>query len=159
MLAPTAGAAPPIERTRPRPGRDSRTAWGFLLPMVALLAGLIGYPVLYALYLSLHLVVGPWVGAFVGLANSVDVWRDEYLAVALSATTSAFNEFLLTLVFVTSERYFTVGVGLAGMVIGDVVLCGPLAAGAVIMMLPVATFDALAQRAMVAGLTAGALQG
>jgi multiple sugar transport system permease protein len=85
--------------------------------------------------------------------------RPALLAVALSATTGAFNEFLLAFIFVTSERYFTLSVGLAGMVIGDVVLYGPLAAGSILMMVPVVTFYAIAQRAMIAGLTAGAVKG
>lgn len=85
--------------------------------------------------------------------------RSALLAVALSATTGAFNEFLLAFIFVISERYFTVPVGLAGMVIGDVVLYGPLAAGAVMMLLPVVAFYAIVQRAMIAGLTAGAVKG
>lgn len=85
--------------------------------------------------------------------------RPALLAVALSATTGAFNEFLLAFIFVTSERYFTVSVGLAGMVVGEIVFYGPLAAGAIMMMVPVITFYAIAQRAMVAGLTAGAVKG
>jgi multiple sugar transport system permease protein len=85
--------------------------------------------------------------------------RPALLAIALSATTGAFNEFLLAFIFVTSERYFTLSVGLAGMAIGDVVLYGPLAAGSILMMVPVVTFYAIAQRAMIAGLTAGAVKG
>jgi multiple sugar transport system permease protein len=45
------------------------------------------------------------------------------------------------------------------MAIGDVVLYGPLAAGSILMMVPVVTFYAIAQRAMIAGLTAGAVKG
>lgn len=69
-------------------GRDWPTAWLFLLPMVLLLGGLIGYPVLYALYLSLHLAIGPRVGEFVGLRNYVDVWGDAWAPTARSRTSS-----------------------------------------------------------------------
>jgi multiple sugar transport system permease protein len=85
--------------------------------------------------------------------------RPALLAVALAAVTSAFNEFLLAFMFVTSERNFTLSVGLAGMVIGDVVLYGPLAAGAIMMMAPVVVLYGLLQRFMVAGLTAGSVKG
>jgi len=58
-------------------GRDWRVAWLFFFPSALLLGGLVAYPLGYAVYLSLHLAVGPRVGAFVGLDNYVDLWTDD----------------------------------------------------------------------------------
>jgi len=53
----------------------------------------------------------------------------------------------------------TVPVGLAQMIITDVLPWGVLTAAALIMAIPVFTLYSLGQRFMVAGLTAGAVKG
>lgn len=50
-------------------GEDWATAYLFILPMLALLLGLIAWPMLRAIWMSFHQVVGPRWGAFVGLRN------------------------------------------------------------------------------------------
>jgi multiple sugar transport system permease protein len=53
----------------------------------------------------------------------------------------------------------TVPVGLAQMIIGDVLPWGELTAAALIMSIPVLILYTIGQRFMVAGLTAGAVKG
>jgi multiple sugar transport system permease protein len=85
--------------------------------------------------------------------------RPALLAVALFAVTGAFNEFLMAFIFITSEQFMTVGVGMAKMVIGDIFPFGPMSAGAIMMAIPVIILYWFAQRAMVEGLTAGSVKG
>jgi multiple sugar transport system permease protein len=85
--------------------------------------------------------------------------RPALLAVALFAVTGAFNEFLMAFVFITSEQFMTVGVGMAKMVIGDIFPFGPMSAGAIMMAIPVIILYSFAQRVMVEGLTAGSVKG
>jgi multiple sugar transport system permease protein len=67
-------------------GRDWPVAWLFVLPTVLLLFGLIGYPFIRAAYLSLFNVVGTREGAFVGLQNYQNLWKDDQFARALRVT-------------------------------------------------------------------------
>ncbi|GAB4522426.1 MAG: hypothetical protein Kow0047_33030 [Anaerolineae bacterium] len=58
-----------------------------------------------------------------------------------------------------SESRMTIPVGLAQMIIGDVLPWGELCAAALLMAIPVLIVYSLGQRFMVAGLTAGAVKG
>ena len=78
---------------------------------------------------------------------------------ALFTLTQAWNEFLFASFFVRSEALWTLPRGLAGMVIGDVIPYGRMFAASLLMALPVVTLAAIGQRAMVTGLTAGAVKG
>jgi multiple sugar transport system permease protein len=85
--------------------------------------------------------------------------KPALLAVALFGVTQAWSEFLFAYVMIQSESKMTVPVGLAQMIIGDVLPWGELCAAALIMAIPVLTLYSLGQRFMVAGLTAGAVKG
>ena len=85
--------------------------------------------------------------------------KPALLAVALFGVTQAWSEFLFAYVFITSESKMTVPVGLAQMIIGDVLPWGELSAAALLMAVPVLILYSLGQRFMVAGLTAGAVKG
>jgi ABC-type sugar transport system permease subunit len=58
-------------------GRDWPIGWLFFLPTLALLFGLIGYPFVRAIFLSLFNVVGVREGPFVGLLNYQNLWSDD----------------------------------------------------------------------------------
>ena len=58
-------------------GRDWPIAWLFFLPSALLLGGLVAYPLASAVWTSLHIAVGPRLGAFVGLDNYIDLWTDD----------------------------------------------------------------------------------
>jgi multiple sugar transport system permease protein len=81
------------------------------------------------------------------------------LAAALFSITAAWKEFLFAYVFLSKERLYTLSVGLAQMIIGDVLPWGELMAAALLMAVPVVIIYMLGQRFMVAGLTAGAVKG
>jgi multiple sugar transport system permease protein len=81
------------------------------------------------------------------------------LAVALFAITSAWNEFLLAFVLVSPEDSRTLPVGLSQMIIGDIFPYGQLFAASIMTAIPVAIMYMVAQRFMVAGLTAGSVKG
>jgi multiple sugar transport system permease protein len=67
-------------------GRDWPIGWLFILPTVALLFGLIGYPFVRALYYSFFNVVGLRVGDFVGLQNYRNLWSDDFFLRAVVTT-------------------------------------------------------------------------
>jgi multiple sugar transport system permease protein len=81
------------------------------------------------------------------------------MAAALFSVTLAWKEFLFAFVFISKERFYTLSVGIAQMIIGDVLPWGELMAAALLMAIPVVTIYILGQRFMVAGLTAGAVKG
>jgi multiple sugar transport system permease protein len=81
------------------------------------------------------------------------------MACALFSITLAWKEFIFAFVFLSKERLYTLSVGLAQMVIGDVLPWGELMAAALLMAIPVVTIYILGNRFMVAGLTAGAVKG
>ena len=81
------------------------------------------------------------------------------MAAALFTITLAWKEFLFAFVFLSKERLLTLSVGLAQMIIGDVLPWGELMAAALLMAIPVVALYVVGQRFMVAGLTAGAVKG
>ena len=81
------------------------------------------------------------------------------LAVALFAITSSWNEFLLAFVLVSPDSQRTLPVGLGNMVIGDIFPFGQMFAASIMTAIPVAIIYMLAQKYMVAGLTAGSVKG
>ncbi len=85
--------------------------------------------------------------------------KPALLAVMLFGITQAWSEFLFAYVMINSASRMTVPVGLAQMIIGDVVPWGELTAAALIMSVPVLILYTIGQRFMVAGLTAGAVKG
>jgi multiple sugar transport system permease protein len=85
--------------------------------------------------------------------------KPALLAVALFGITQAWSEFLFAYVMIQSASKMTVPVGLAQMIIGDIVPWGELTAAALLMSVPVLILYTIGQRFMVAGLTAGAVKG
>jgi ABC-type glycerol-3-phosphate transport system permease component len=81
------------------------------------------------------------------------------VAAAVFTFTLAWNEFLFALVFITSESFRTLPVGLAGLIRGDIYLWGPMMAGSVLAAIPVMVLYTLANRMLVQGLAAGAVKG
>jgi multiple sugar transport system permease protein len=69
-------------------GRDWPVGWLFFLPTALLLFGLVGYPFLKAVYLSLFNVVGTREGAFVGFQNYVNLWSDDFFRRSIAVTVS-----------------------------------------------------------------------
>src|SRR5690606_23028450 len=80
-------------------------------------------------------------------------------AAALFAVTQAWKEFIFAFVFLSKERLFTLSVGIAQMIIGDMLPWGELLAAAILMAIPVVVLYMVGQKFMVAGLTAGAVKG
>lgn len=85
--------------------------------------------------------------------------KPALLAVALFGITQAWSEFLFAYVMIQTASRMTVPVGLAQMIIGDIVPWGELTAAALLMSVPVLILYTIGQRFMVAGLTAGAVKG
>jgi multiple sugar transport system permease protein len=81
-----AAARPWLKASQRALGRDWVTGWLFVLPMVILLFGLIGYPFARAAWLSLHRAVGIQTGAFVGLENYANLWADDFFIRAVWVT-------------------------------------------------------------------------
>ena len=80
-------------------------------------------------------------------------------AVAIFTFTGAWNELLLALVLITSEIQRTAPLALNYLITSDVLPWGPLMAGAVLSSLPLMILYFVAQRFMVAGMTAGSVKG
>src|SRR5215218_3855607 len=57
-------------------GRDWPVAYLFAAPLVLLLFGLIGYPIVYALWMSTHNLVNITDRGFVGLEMYQRLWQD-----------------------------------------------------------------------------------
>jgi multiple sugar transport system permease protein len=104
-------------------GRDWVTAWLFVLPMVLLLFGLIGYPFGRAVYLSFHNAVGVQVGKFIGFDNYANLWQDDFFSKAVLTT--------ITFTVVAEVIKFSLGIATAlllhniprwGSVLGGLVL-------------------------------------
>jgi multiple sugar transport system permease protein len=85
--------------------------------------------------------------------------RPALLAVALFAVTQAWNEFLYAYTFLRSTEVFTLPVGLAQLIVGDVQPWGVLMAASLLTAFPVVIIYMVGQRFMVAGLTAGSVKG
>lgn len=81
------------------------------------------------------------------------------LSVTLIAFTTAWNEFLFAFVFITSEAYRTLPIGLQSMVVGDILPWGELMAASLLTAIPVAVLYIYAQRFLVEGLTIGGVKG
>ena len=67
-------------------GRDWTIGIPFILPTVLLCVGLIGYPVVYALYLSLTTKIAGRPEQFVGLQNYISLWSDSAYRTAVWVT-------------------------------------------------------------------------
>jgi multiple sugar transport system permease protein len=80
-------------------------------------------------------------------------------AVGIFTFTAAWNELLFALIFITSEDKRTVPLGLQYLITGDVLLWGPIMAGATLAAIPVMILYFLAQRFMIQGVTAGSVKG
>jgi multiple sugar transport system permease protein len=85
--------------------------------------------------------------------------RPALLAVALFAVTQSWNEFLYAYTFIRSNEVFTLPVGLAQLIVGDVQPWGVLMAASLLTAVPVVVIYMLGQKFMVAGLTAGSVKG
>jgi multiple sugar transport system permease protein len=80
-------------------------------------------------------------------------------AVAIFTFTGAWNELLFALVLITSESQRTAPLALNYLITSDVLPWGPLMAGAVLSSVPLMILYFIAQRFMVAGMTAGSVKG
>lgn len=85
--------------------------------------------------------------------------KPALFAVTLFALTSAWNEFFLAYILIRSSTYFTLSVGLAQMVFGDIYPIGRMMAASLLMAIPVVIVYGLAQKHMVEGLTVGSVKG
>lgn len=81
------------------------------------------------------------------------------MAASMFAITLAWKEFIFAYIFLSKDRLYTLTIGMAQMIVGDVLPWGELSAAALLMSIPVAILYILGQRFMVAGLTAGAVKG
>ncbi|RUT29473.1 carbohydrate ABC transporter permease [Arsenicitalea aurantiaca] len=89
----------------------------------------------------------------------IPIARNGLLATCVFVAIAAWNEFLFALMLTTSQGSRTWPVGLQLMVGEFQLPWGMLAAGGMISILPVVVLFAIVQRAMVAGITAGAVKG
>jgi multiple sugar transport system permease protein len=85
--------------------------------------------------------------------------RPALAAVALIVLTQAWNELLFATFFIRTEAFWTLPRGVGGMVGGDMFPYGYLFAASIMMGLPIVIAAGIGQRAMVAGMTAGAVKG
>jgi multiple sugar transport system permease protein len=81
------------------------------------------------------------------------------IAVSVFTFTSAWNELLYGLIFITSPGLQTVPVAISYLITGDVFRFGLIMAGSVAAAVPVMVLYYLAQRFVVQGLSAGAVKG
>jgi multiple sugar transport system permease protein len=81
------------------------------------------------------------------------------IAVSVFTFTSAWNELLYGLIFITSPDLQTVPVAISYLITGDVFRFGLIMAGSVAAAVPVMVLYYLAQRFVVQGLSAGAVKG
>ncbi|MBX2997633.1 MAG: ABC transporter permease subunit [Caldilineaceae bacterium] len=81
------------------------------------------------------------------------------MAASMFAITLAWKEFIFAYIFLSRDRLYTLTIGMAQMIVGDVMPWGELSAAALLMSIPVAILYIVGQRFMVAGLTAGAVKG
>ena len=88
-----------------------------------------------------------------------EVHEQQLLAVTLFSVTQAWNEFLYAYMFLRSAEVFTLPVGLAQLIVGDVQPWGVLMAASLLTAGPIILVYMLGQRFMVAGLTAGSVKG
>ncbi len=81
------------------------------------------------------------------------------MAASMFAVTLAWKEFIFAYIFLSKDKLYTLTIGMAQMIIGDVLPWGELSAAALLMSIPVAVLYMVGQRYMVSGLTAGAVKG
>lgn len=81
------------------------------------------------------------------------------MAASMFSITLAWKEFIFAYIFLSKERLYTLTIGMAQMIVGDVLPWGELSAAALLMSIPVALLYIVGQRYMVSGLTAGAVKG
>ena len=81
------------------------------------------------------------------------------MAASMFAITLAWKEFIFAYIFLSRDSLYTLTIGMAQMIVGDVLPWGELSAAALLMSIPVAILYIVGQRFMVAGLTAGAVKG
>jgi multiple sugar transport system permease protein len=81
------------------------------------------------------------------------------IASAVFSITNLWNEFLYALVFVQSDKLWTVQIGLRSFQLADTMLWGLTMAGAVVTTVPPVLVYMLLQRFVVGGLTMGAVKG
>ncbi len=81
------------------------------------------------------------------------------MAAAMFAVTLVWKEFIFAYIFLSKDKLYTLTIGMAQMIIGDVLPWGELSAAALLMSIPVAVLYLVGQRFMVSGLTAGAVKG
>ena len=80
-------------------------------------------------------------------------------ASAIFAFTLAWNEYLYAFILLDEKDMMTLSPGMTGLVFGDIFLWGMIMAGATMMSAPVLLLYFIAQRFVVAGLTAGSVKG
>lgn len=85
--------------------------------------------------------------------------KPALMAVGLFAITQAWDEFLFAFVFISTEAKRTLPVGLQMMVFGDIFPWGQMFAASIMTAVPVIILYMLAQRFMIAGLSAGSVKG
>jgi len=73
--------------------------------------------------------------------------------------TLAWNEYLYAFTLISDQEKFTLATGLTKLIFGDVFLWGMIMAGGVLMSAPLLLLYFVAQRYIVAGLSAGAVKG
>ena len=73
--------------------------------------------------------------------------------------TLAWNEYLYAFTLISDQEKFTLATGLTKLIFGDVFLWGMIMAGGVLMSAPLLLMYFIAQRYIVAGLSAGAVKG
>ncbi|MEM1411496.1 MAG: ABC transporter permease subunit [Pseudomonadota bacterium] len=78
---------------------------------------------------------------------------------ALFSFIAAWNEFLLALVFNTSNDRYTLPVGLSSMIPANGQLWGDFAAASIVVSIPVVVLFMLFQRSLIQGLSAGSVKG
>ncbi|MDP9362694.1 MAG: sugar ABC transporter permease [Chloroflexota bacterium] len=122
VISPTRGQAAPLDRLPPRSaatrllGRDWRIAWLFLLPLLVVLVGLVTYPFVSGLWLSLQQkVVGApatWVGLrnyrelLVGDQYSATFWNAVRVSVVYTAAAVAIKLVLgMCMALLLNERF------------------------------------------------------
>jgi len=96
-------------------------------------------------------------GAFIRV--TLPLTTPALLAVTLFSFTAAWKEYLYAFVFISSEKLFTLPVGLSNTIFGDIYPWGMLMAASLLISVPVVIFYMWGQRFMVAGLTAGSVKG
>ena len=78
---------------------------------------------------------------------------------ALFSFMTAWNEYVVAALILQDVEIFTLPVGLAQLIVGDVQSWGVLMAASLLTAIPVVVIYMLGQRFMVAGLTAGSVKG